>query len=312
MRRDEECIKITILGCSFVGKTAIINRLVNNSFIKGYIPTKEIERYYFKMDLNDDEICKPLYANIVIEDTFGLDNYLLNKNIDFIQSKVLIQLKNKMTQEFKDIMFTAHEKRNKLLLEEENQKKHDLLQNSSKNIEIFNGINIICNEQIERNGFIFVCDCLNPKSVSSIIKIIDKFIEIEKTTNISYHKVILFNKCDKLKEKTFKSSMKKFQSILENYKKKSNINSVRISSLTGQGITNIFRKFLYKIHQDIKYKRQSKPIDDPEDDDPELKLFQPMCVDNVNSCSKKLLCGNKLLVCCERNIEEDEDNNKKK
>lgn len=123
MRRDEECIEITILGCSFVGKTAIINRLVNNSFIKGYIPTKEIERYYFKMDLNDDEICKPLYANIVIEDTFGLDNYLLNKNVDFIQSKVLIQLKNKMTQEFKDIMFTAHEKRNKLLLEEENQKK---------------------------------------------------------------------------------------------------------------------------------------------------------------------------------------------
>lgn len=311
MKRDEECIKVTILGCSFVGKTAIINRLVNNTFTKGYVPTKKIDKYYYRIDLNDDEICKPLYANLIIEDMFGLDNYLLNKNKNFIQSKILVDLKSKLTQEFKDIMFTAHEKRKKLLLEEENQKKHYLFKNSPNDIEDFNGINILNNDQIERNGFIFVCDCLNPKSVSSIIKIIDKFIEIEKTTNITYHKIILFNKCDKLKEKTFKSTMKKFQSHLENYKKKLNINSVRVSALTGQGIINIFRKFLYKIYQDIKFSTQSKFIDDQEDEDPELKLFQPMCIDNVNSCSKKVLCGNKLLACCERNIDEDEDNKKK-
>ena len=67
-------------------------------------------------------------------------------------------------------------------------------------------------KEIERKGFVFVCDCSDAKSISNMIKIIDKQLEIEKTTNVSIHKIILFNKSDKIvNEKEFKAKRKEIK-----------------------------------------------------------------------------------------------------
>ena len=54
-KEPEECIKITFLGCAKVGKTSVINRLINKCFSPLYEPTLEIERYTYKMNLNEDD-----------------------------------------------------------------------------------------------------------------------------------------------------------------------------------------------------------------------------------------------------------------
>lgn len=149
---------------------------------------------------------------------------------------------------------------------------------------------------IERSGFVFVCDCENPKTVDSIVKIIEKLQEIEKTNNLIYPKMILFNKSDKMNERTFKEDMKEYQGMLENFKTKFKIECVRVSALTGNGIVEAFTRFLGKIHQEKRDQKQNDGIAEPDDED-DMKLFKPQCVDNLNMCSKNMFCGNKLFSC---------------
>ena len=74
----------------------------------------EIERYTYKMNLNEDDTSQVTLVNVLIEDTFALNNSLLNKPPEMIHSPILLQQRKKMTRAFKDIMFTSAEKRNKL------------------------------------------------------------------------------------------------------------------------------------------------------------------------------------------------------
>jgi GTPase SAR1 family protein len=37
--------KICVAGASFVGKTQIINRIINNAFHQEYVPTHELDEY---------------------------------------------------------------------------------------------------------------------------------------------------------------------------------------------------------------------------------------------------------------------------
>lgn len=294
----EECIKITFMGSAFVGKTSIINQLINKKFISKYEPTMKVEDYCYRMNLNDDEICKPLYVKVIIQDTFGINNPILNKSPDIIESKRVIHIRNEMTNQFKELMFTAHEIRNKLC-EEENKSFLKIPKNKNPYPFVYD-IDKMAKE-IERKGFVFVCDCSDAKSISNMIKIIDKQLEIEKTTNVSIHKIILFNKSDKIvNEKEFKAMMKKYKGVLEKYKKKNKIDSYRVSSLTNSGISSAIKKFISKIHQEIKYTSLNEEIDDPEDDI-DLKLFHPLCSDKLNSCSKQICCGAKLFMCTEGN-----------
>ena len=43
--RAIKTFRVCVLGPSFVGKTQIVNRIVNNQFYPQYIPTDELETY---------------------------------------------------------------------------------------------------------------------------------------------------------------------------------------------------------------------------------------------------------------------------
>ena len=300
----EPCIKVTMMGCCNVGKTAIINRLVNKCFTFNYEPTTDIVTYSLRINLNEEEVVQKTYINLIIQDTFGLNNPILDKPPELLTSKILKDKREQMTKQFRDLMFTSNEMRNKI---SNNEKKTKFSQKKGVNIkeEIFMETMAYESEDIQRGGFVFVCDSENDKSLEQVIKIIEKLQEIEKSNNLIYPKMLLFNKSDKVNEKTFKESIKKYQNALESFKGKFKIESLRVSALTGQGIIESFKMFLSKIHQEQKNQKQNDGIQEPDEED-DMKVFKPGCVDNLNSCSKSIFCG-KTMFSCGNQDDNDED-----
>jgi GTPase SAR1 family protein len=273
----ERCFKITLLGDSNVGKTAIITKLVNKYFPIIYEPTTEIENYSVKLNLTEEDIAQKTYVNLTVQDTFGLNNSLLNKLPELITSQVLREKRDHMTKIFKDIMFTSNEKRKKISCEEKGMKPSQDLKKKSVIVKenIYNDDPKNENEsKIERLGFIFVCDSENMKSLENVTHIIKKLHEIEKTNNLIYPKCIFFNKADKVSEKFFKENLKQYASQLEAFKNKFKIDFLRVSALTGQGLIEGFRRFLSKIHQKKEDEDQNDGIKEPDDDDDSRLRFQ--------------------------------------
>ena len=62
-------IRITFLGNSTVGKTAIINRMINNIFTPLYEPTLNMENYGIKLNISDSNIDNKTYVLLNLEDT---------------------------------------------------------------------------------------------------------------------------------------------------------------------------------------------------------------------------------------------------
>jgi GTPase SAR1 family protein len=70
------------MGISEVGKTAVINRFVNRSFLKYYEPTLNSDDKIFIKMVNIGDEDDPVWTVLKIEDTFGLDHPLLDQEID--------------------------------------------------------------------------------------------------------------------------------------------------------------------------------------------------------------------------------------
>jgi GTPase SAR1 family protein len=70
--------RIVVLGVSEVGKTALINNFINQSFLKFYEPTQNSpDNTYIKMiNIGDED--DPIWCVLKIEDTFGLDHPMLD------------------------------------------------------------------------------------------------------------------------------------------------------------------------------------------------------------------------------------------
>jgi GTPase SAR1 family protein len=51
----KEKIRITFVGPGFVGKTALINKITNNYFVRYHYPTSNFIQYEFKYKVGDDE-----------------------------------------------------------------------------------------------------------------------------------------------------------------------------------------------------------------------------------------------------------------
>lgn len=286
------CIKICLLGCTNVGKSALINRLINKSFSKVYEPTMSMETYSFLFNLNDDDVVQKTYINLIIQDTFGLNNTILNKPPELIYSKNIKKIREKMSQDFKDIMFSSTEMRNKLMSEDKNA-KNKKEPNYDEEL-LFDNLGYE-SENIPRSGFIFVCDCENLKTFDTVEKIIEKLEEIEKSNNLKYPKMILFNKSDRIKDDEFKEYVQKKQSVLETFKGKSKIDILKVSALTGHGVTESFKMFCTRIHQEEQNKKQNEGINEPDDD--KDKIFEAGCSDKAAFYSKKIFCGKNLFSC---------------
>ena len=308
-KEPEECIKITFLGCAKVGKTSVINRLINKCFSPLYEPTLEIERYTYKMNLNEDDTSQVTLVNVLIEDTFALNNSLLNKPPEMIHSPILLQQRKKMTRAFKDIMFTSAEKRNKLQAAENqaNANKKKVKKNINMQEEILMDNLGYDSEYIERSGFVFVCDCKNKSNLDTVIKIIEKMLEIEKSNNFVFPKLLLFNKYDKVSKMELAEYIQKKSTQLQSFQGKFKMDVLYVSALTGHGIDSAFKRFLSRIHQEMKNIKQNDGIEEPEDQDDE-KFFKPQCMDNLNSCTKNIFCGKRIFTCGEKSDSEEEDN----
>ena len=71
--KNVKTVRICVLGPSFVGKTQIVNRLVNNHFYPQYIPTNELETY--KIFYNRASVNNPAdFVKIEILDCFPQDH----------------------------------------------------------------------------------------------------------------------------------------------------------------------------------------------------------------------------------------------
>ncbi len=62
-------IRITFLGTVGVGKTSIINRIINNNFNPQYEPTMNIENYGINLNISENNVSKKTYVMINLEDT---------------------------------------------------------------------------------------------------------------------------------------------------------------------------------------------------------------------------------------------------
>ena len=95
------CCKIAVIGACAVGKTAIINRLINNHFPIVYEPTMNVENYTFLFNLSDREIKQKNYVMVTLEDMFGLNNPLLQTPEQLITSTEQGAQRAQMTKIFK-------------------------------------------------------------------------------------------------------------------------------------------------------------------------------------------------------------------
>jgi GTPase SAR1 family protein len=290
---DIPCFRIAVMGSAGVGKTAIVNRLVNNYFPLIYEPTMDIEKYTALFNLNDDDVKTKTFVMVTLEDMFGINNPLLSTPVSLINSSVLKEKRELMSENFKKIMFTSMEKRNKLSTEQKKPKNNNNQKSNPRYAvyeQIFND-----DPKVERLGFILVCDCTDPKSVDDLKQIIDKLHQIEKTNNLFYPKCIMVNKVDKMTEKEGKGKLKSMMTELEQLKSKYKLDCNKVSALTNQEVLESFRKFISKIHQQQVDNKQNEGVEDQEDalvDD-----YQPNCGDKFTSISKKMFCGRSIFSC---------------
>lgn len=312
-KQAEPTYKVTFLGCVRVGKTAIINRLINKSFTFTYEPTKNIENYACHYNLNEENVGQRTYANVIIEDTFGLNNSILNKPQELLVSKELRQLRQKMTRQFKEIMFTSADKNEKMSGELHKVSKNKKSKPIDWQKEIYMEILGCPSEHIERNGFIFVCDCVNENTMETAFKLIQKLQEVEKSNNLIYPKMLLFNMSDKVNENEFYEFIQKKEDDIETLKKKCELEFFKVSALTGQGINEAFKRFLGRIHQKLSNEKQNEGIQEA-DDDEDVRIYNADCNDKLNFYLRKLFCGREVDVpscgLCGKAKEEDEDEDK--
>lgn len=299
--------RVAIMGAAAVGKTAIVNRLVNNSFPVNYEPTMDIERYTSLFNLTEYEVKTKTYVMVTLEDMFGLNNPLLQTPDNLITSNVLKEKRKTMSENFKNIMFTSTEKRTKLSNELKKAKKAPVNKKSNPKDILYE--QIFSNDpKIERLGFILVCDCVDPNSGKDLEILIDKLHQIEKTNNLIYPKCIFVNKTDKAVDKETKTKLKTMISELEVFKTKYKLEVFKVSALTNQGIVESFRKFVSKIHQQQVDLKQNEGRDNDNENENDVEFDNNvMCQDRLNSCSKKIFCGTRLFTCGERPDDEDDN-----
>jgi len=289
-----------MLGSAAVGKSSIISRLVSNSFSAIYEPSYEISNYTMLFNLNEEDVKDRTYVELMIEDVFGFNNPILQIPESFLKNARLKDKRQKMVNEFQDILFTSLKKR--IQMSEENNKKkaqkiHKTEEKNKKNEiyeKVFNN-----DPAIERIGFVIVFDISEHSTYDDAKWILEKLHSVEKTNNIFYEKCMLINKIDKALDKR---KVKNIFAELETLKKKYKCDYYKVSALTSEGVGEAFRKFLSKIHQKKIDEKQNEGVDDVED--LELEEEDINWQDKLQSCSNRMFCGNNIFACARRQDEE--------
>lgn len=257
---DLYCFRITLLGNTATGKTAIANRLVNNYFPVIYEPTTKLEKYTFIFDISEIQTKKKL-CMVILEDLFGLNNALLQTNNDLIRSNEQKDKKLKMTADFKNIMFTS-------LIQKELNKNINLNEDEKKMTESSYLKKVFFpeaeNKSFQRKGFVFVVDASDQNSIEDVSEILDKLNQIEKTNNMDYPKLILINKKDKVDQNEIKNIKKQFEDKFKKNKCKIDVRGV--SALTNEGVVESFKNYLASLQQIEVESMQNKGFEENDQD----------------------------------------------
>ena len=294
--------KISVIGSASVGKTSICARIVNNYFTALYEPTIDIGYYTKLVKITDAEVSSKIYILATLEDFFGLNNPIL-KPENTTNSEYILKKKEKMTESFRQLMFTSVKKRDELSKEAENikSKKFDTKKDKDPKYLLYENI-FSLDKSIERQGYIIVVDITDHSSIEDAKTIIDKLQQIEKTSNLSYPKCIFINKIDRIIDKKL---VKAFMTEVEQLKAKQKLDIYKVSALNNSGVSDAFRKFLSKIHQANMDKKQNEGLEEKDFSDEEEDPIT--CNDKWNSCTRKVCCGTGIFSCGTPEDEEEKN-----
>lgn len=142
-------------------------------------------------------------------------------------------------------------------------------------------------ESIERLGFVFVVDATDVSTVKDVKVVLEQLNQIEKTSNLYYHKCVLINKSEQIieerKKQKFETEMERL--LKNNYK----VVKFKVSALTNFGVKESIKKFVAKLHQEISEARQNDGIQDFDEQagkDDEVDFG-----DKVNACFRQNFGG---------------------
>ncbi|CAD8051843.1 unnamed protein product [Paramecium primaurelia] len=209
-------IRIAVLGPKGVGKTAIVNQFVNNSFEPQYEETDDDIRRYKKVhDLNCSPT-DPQYVVFIIEDIFPTNHPDLVRESDFLKTNIYFGTLENRQQRFKE---------------------------EQKNILDFD-------KQIY--GYIFVFDGNQNDSYKGLeepIKYISEYCEKQRSFSmLTTKKVVVANKSDLIEAQNQDKVFSKWKSL-----EKFNIPTrFVVSAKTGYNVNAVFEEIGKQILQDQK------------------------------------------------------------
>jgi len=287
-------IKVSVIGNVSVGKTSICTRIVNNFFSALYEPTIETQYYTTLIKITDAEVINKVYLFATLEDFFGLNNPILQASKETVNSEYIKKKQEKMTKEFRALMFSSVTKRDQLSKEAENIKTKKFDPKKDKDPKFLHYENIfVLDNSIERKGYIIVVDITDPTTLQDAATILEKLVQIEKTSNLTYPKCIFVNKIDRTVDK---KKIKAFYIEADQLKQKYKTDIFKVSALNNTGVLDAFKKFLGKIHQILLDQKQNEGLE--ENDDLSEEEDPITCNDKWNACTRKCLgtnvfaCGN--------------------
>ncbi len=235
---EDDIYRICFLGSCAVGKTSIINRIINNSFTQNYDPTLELTSYSTEFQprknifVEDPDDTNDNYQ-VILEDMFGLNNTIIQTPPQEIKSANILRKRAKMIDDFKSVIYSYKE----------------INLASQENLAFFHNSDmpfhrISFKTSIPRTGLIFVVDITDEDTLNEAISIINQIEAIEKNEkDYKTEKAIFLNKFDKISEN------KKINDLQSKLSQKEIYHVYEISALSDWNITESMSNFLGKIQQ---------------------------------------------------------------
>lgn len=287
-----EVYKICFIGSCAVGKTSIINRIINNSFTGFYDPTLEQVLYHTEFKLKKNYISDNIEdssliyerVNLVLEDLFGLNNSIIQTNSVNIKSTRIKEKRINMINCLKDVIYSCNSIV-KSYEDYDNIHSKDILSNTSRILSY--------QLSIPRLGLIFVIDITDENTFKEALTIINQIIYIEKNSGCKTEKCILLNKHDKMSDNKKIINLKdKLSEVIEHCL------VYEVSAFSNYNINESLSKFILKMQNkffkfnDIKKNINYQSINEEVEEDRKENT-----IEQSNNLGNKIFCGANLFSC---------------
>lgn len=142
--------RICVLGPSYVGKTQVINRFVNNTFTAHYEPTIGCKSFRRAINVNEDDVTvEPRFVDLEIWDMFPHDHPLLNQEKELMEDDAL-----EMEKKLDEVIKSPYTEKN----------------DNGEEIKVINRI----------HAYVFVFDQSNRKTFTTMKCMAETIVELEK------------------------------------------------------------------------------------------------------------------------------------